>query len=132
MTTAAPKLGLPAEYGMSWMLPRLVGVTRATDLLLSGRVVTGADTADWGLWNGVLADGEATLAAATRVRRPAGDERRAERRCARPSARSTTTSCATTSAPRSSTPAGCSNEAMGTAEYREGVAAFAERRPPRF
>ena len=39
---------------MSWMLPRLVGVTRANDLLLSGRVVTGAETADWGLWNGVL------------------------------------------------------------------------------
>ena len=26
VTTAAPKLGLPAEFGMSWMLPRLVGV----------------------------------------------------------------------------------------------------------
>ena len=25
ITTAAPKLGLPAEYGMSWILPRLVG-----------------------------------------------------------------------------------------------------------
>ncbi len=51
ITTAAPKLGLPAEYGLSWMLPRLVGATRAADLLLSGRVVTGAETADWGLWN---------------------------------------------------------------------------------
>ena len=55
ITTAAPKLGLPAEYGLSWMLPRLVGATRAADLLLSGRVVTGAETADWGLWNGVAA-----------------------------------------------------------------------------
>ena len=61
LTTAAPKLGLPAEYGMSWVLPRLVGVTRAADLLLSGRVVTGAETADWGLWNGVGADGDETL-----------------------------------------------------------------------
>ena len=49
---------------MSWMLPRLVGVTRANDLLLSGRAVTGAATADWGLWNEVLPDGEATLTAA--------------------------------------------------------------------
>ena len=64
LTTAAPKLGLPAEYGMSWTLPRLVGATRANDLLLSGRVVTAADTADWGLWNGVEADGAATLEAA--------------------------------------------------------------------
>ena len=53
ITTAAPKLGLPAEYGMSWQLPRLVGVTRAADLLLSGRAVTGAETDGWGLWNEV-------------------------------------------------------------------------------
>src|SRR6185369_10084468 len=64
VTTAAPKLGLPAEYGMSWVLPRLVGTTRASDLLLSGRPVTGAESADWGLWNDVLEDGTATLAAA--------------------------------------------------------------------
>ncbi len=51
---------------MSWMLPRLVGVTRSNDLLLSGRVVTGAETADWGLWNGVLPDGQATLDEARR------------------------------------------------------------------
>ena len=49
---------------MSWMLPRLVGVTRAADLLLSGRAVTGAETDGWGLWNDVLPDGEAALAAA--------------------------------------------------------------------
>ncbi len=64
MTTAAPKLGLPAEFGMSWTLPRLVGVTRAADLLLSGRIFTAAETAEWGLWNGVDTDGDATLRAA--------------------------------------------------------------------
>jgi len=45
ITAAAPRLGLPAEYGLSWTLPRLVGTTRAADLLLAGRVVTGDDTA---------------------------------------------------------------------------------------
>ena len=55
------------------MLPRLVGVTRANDLLLSGRVVTGAETADWGLWNGVEPDGDATLAAARRYGRLVAD-----------------------------------------------------------
>jgi len=64
ITTAAPKLGLPAEYGLSWTLPRLIGTTRAADLLFSGRIVTVAETADWGLWNDVLPDGESTLAAA--------------------------------------------------------------------
>jgi enoyl-CoA hydratase/carnithine racemase len=36
LTTAAPRIGLPAEYGLSWILPRLIGVTHAADLLLSG------------------------------------------------------------------------------------------------
>ena len=80
ITTAAPKLGLPAEYGMSWVLPRLVGVTRAADLLLSGRILTAAETADWGLWNEVLADGESALAAAHALRTPARDHGRAGRR----------------------------------------------------
>jgi enoyl-CoA hydratase/carnithine racemase len=53
LTTAAPKLGLPAEYGLSWTLPRLVGVTRAADLLLSGRVVLAQEAERMGLLNGV-------------------------------------------------------------------------------
>jgi enoyl-CoA hydratase/carnithine racemase len=131
LTTAAPKLGLPAEYGMSWMLPRLAGATRAADLLLSGRVVTGADTTDWGLWNGVEPDGASTLAAATIYAR----------------------NLATTTGPNAVTmtkrqivddllrhdPAASVgdsirllNEAMGRAEYREGVSALREKRPPKF
>lgn len=57
LTTAAPKLGLPAEYGLSWVLPRLVGVTRAADWLLSGRPFTAEEAAAAGLLNGVLPDG---------------------------------------------------------------------------
>jgi enoyl-CoA hydratase/carnithine racemase len=37
-TTAYARRGLPAEYGSSWLLPRLIGVEHALDLLLSGRV----------------------------------------------------------------------------------------------
>ena len=39
LTTAFARRGLIAEYGMAWMLPRLVGPSRALDLLLSGRIV---------------------------------------------------------------------------------------------
>jgi enoyl-CoA hydratase/carnithine racemase len=38
MSTSFTRRGLGAEYGMSWMIPRLIGVERALDLLLSGRV----------------------------------------------------------------------------------------------
>ena len=47
---------------MSWILPQQVGVTRADGLVLSSRIVNGAEPADWELWNGVESDGAATLA----------------------------------------------------------------------
>ena len=37
-TTAHGKLNLPAEYGLSWMLPRIMGLGRANDILLTSRV----------------------------------------------------------------------------------------------
>jgi len=131
MTTAAPRLGLPAEYGLSWTLPRLIGTTRAADLLLSGRVFTGAETAEWGLWNAVCDGPDATVSAALDWAHMLA---------------TTTGPVAVTSAKRqmhrdwlATTPAAsvaeskrALDEAMGTAEYREGIAAFAERRPPKF
>ncbi len=52
LTTAHGKLNMPAEYGMSWVLPRLVGLTRANELLLTSRVFRPEDVPD--LFNGVL------------------------------------------------------------------------------
>jgi enoyl-CoA hydratase/carnithine racemase len=43
-TSAFARRGLIAEYGIAWLLPRIVGMSRANDLLLSGRMV-GADEA---------------------------------------------------------------------------------------
>lgn len=131
LTTAAPKLGLPAEYGMSWVLPRLVGATRAADLLLSGRVVTAAETADWGLWNGVHDDGDTTLAAAR-------DYAHSLATTVGPEAVSVTKRQLYADLHRHDAAASVReskqllDRAMGTAEYREGIAAFRDRRPPRF
>ncbi len=57
LTTAAPKLGFPAEYGLSWLLPRLVGAGRSADWLLSGRVFTAEEAAGVGLFSEVLDPG---------------------------------------------------------------------------
>ncbi len=54
LTTAHGKLGLPAEYGLSWLLPRLIGLTHANDLLLSSRVVLAEEAAELGLVNEVV------------------------------------------------------------------------------
>ncbi|WP_433254403.1 enoyl-CoA hydratase-related protein [Streptosporangium sp. CA-135522] len=50
-TTAFARRGLIAEYGLSWILPRLIGQARAMDLLLSGRTFTGAQAYELGLVN---------------------------------------------------------------------------------
>lgn len=55
LTTAHGRLGLPAEYGLSWLLPRMIGLTRANDLLLSSRVFLAEEAAAMGLVNEVLA-----------------------------------------------------------------------------
>ena len=54
-TTAFARRGLIAEYGMSWVLPRLVGTARALDLLYSGRVILAEEAAQMGLVNEVVA-----------------------------------------------------------------------------
>jgi enoyl-CoA hydratase/carnithine racemase len=42
--TAFSRLGLTAEYGVAWLLQRQVGISRAAEILLSGRAI-GADEA---------------------------------------------------------------------------------------
>ena len=49
ITTAYPRRGLPAEEAISWILPRIVGHAVASDLLLSGRAILGAEAASIGL-----------------------------------------------------------------------------------
>jgi enoyl-CoA hydratase/carnithine racemase len=50
--------GLNAEYGTSWLLPRIIGHTRATEMLLSGRRVDAAEAERIGLVNWVVPDEE--------------------------------------------------------------------------
>ena len=54
LTTAHGKLNLPAEFGLAWLLPRLIGLTRANDLLLSSRICLAEEALSFGLVNAVL------------------------------------------------------------------------------
>ncbi|GIS18893.1 MAG: enoyl-CoA hydratase [Pseudomonadota bacterium] len=62
-TTAHGKLNLPAEYGLSWMLPRIVGLGRANDLLLTSRVFWSDEAERIGFVN-QLHDAEVLVSAA--------------------------------------------------------------------
>ena len=48
-TTSFARRGLVAEYGIAWILPRVVGWGTALDLLLSGRVFYAEEAAELGL-----------------------------------------------------------------------------------
>ncbi len=50
-TTAFSQRGLIAEYGLAWILPRLVGMHNALDLLYSARVISGTEAYEMGLVN---------------------------------------------------------------------------------
>jgi enoyl-CoA hydratase/carnithine racemase len=52
--TAFARRGLIAEYGMAWMLPRIVGHANALDLLFSARMIDSAEALRMGLANQVF------------------------------------------------------------------------------
>ena len=62
LTTAFSRIGLASEYGMGWILNRVVGHANALDLLISARKVRGPEALRLGLVNQVHPKGELTAA----------------------------------------------------------------------
>ncbi len=56
LSTSFARLGLVAEYGVAWLLTRLVGLPTATDLLLTARTVDAEEARAIGLVGSVHAD----------------------------------------------------------------------------
>jgi enoyl-CoA hydratase/carnithine racemase len=54
LSTTFARRGLIAEYGMAWMLPRLVGIPNALDLLFSARTIDATEALRMGLVNQVF------------------------------------------------------------------------------
>ena len=74
-TMAYTKAGLSPDGGSSFYLPRIVGVRRAAELMLTNRTLSAADAADWGLVNQVVPDGTLDDAAGTLAQRLAAGSR---------------------------------------------------------
>lgn len=129
LTTAHGRLGLPAEFGLSWLLPRLIGLTRAADLLLSSRVVLAEEAFAMGLVNQVVPVPD-VLAEAVAYARTLADE-------VSPASMAVTKLQMYTDLHgdvASSVEYAHSRleEMMRGPDFVEGVAALTERRPPAF
>ena len=62
------KVGLAgADMGAAWLLPRLVGQARATQILMLGDFVSPSDAVDMGLYNVLVEEGDEVVAEARRI-----------------------------------------------------------------
>jgi 2-(1,2-epoxy-1,2-dihydrophenyl)acetyl-CoA isomerase len=120
--------GFSPDSGSTWLLPRLVGLARARELLLLGRTLSGTEAASWGLIHASFPVAELDAEAAQLVERLASGPTVALGLAKRCLGRNLEESLAHA----------MDNEALAlevssrTADFREGLAAFAERRAARF
>ena len=128
-TSAFSRRGLIAEYGSSWLLPRLVGPAAALDVLLSARVLVAEEAERIGLVNRVVPPDQVVSEAIAYARDLAEN-------CS-PSAMAAIKrqvwSDLERSLPDATTEAiRLMEESSQGEDFKEGVASFVEQRPPRF
>ncbi|MEO3868486.1 enoyl-CoA hydratase-related protein [Nonomuraea sp. B12E4] len=128
-TTAFARRGLIAEYGLSWVLPRVMGQQRAMDILLSGRVFSGREAYELGLANRAL-PGESLLARTQEYARELAEH-------SSPASmavikRQVWHDWEATLQESAKTATREMVVSFGRPDFTEGVASFLERRPPRF
>lgn len=120
--------GFTPDSGATWMLPRLVGVARAKDLLLLGRKIDGRLAAAWGMVHGVVSDSELDAATESLVATLANG----------PTVAIGLTKRAIHAGLETGLTAALEREALNlelssrAPDFREGLAAFKDRRPPDF
>jgi enoyl-CoA hydratase/carnithine racemase len=117
-----------ADMGAAWMLPRIVGLAKASELLMTGEFVSAEEAHRIGLYNRVVPDGEA-LTAATAL---------AETLARGPSFALEITKDALDREAAMDLPSALEAEAQIQAalmmhpDFREAYEAFTEKRPARF
>jgi enoyl-CoA hydratase/carnithine racemase len=122
------KLGLAPGMSISYMLPRLVGVARANELLLSGRLVGGDEAAALGILNRAVSVDEVMPVALELARTIAGNAPLAVRYTKAAIRRG----LALTVREAAMEEAVYQAETLATEDCKEGIAALLEKRMPVF
>ncbi len=129
MTASFSQRGLVAEHGISWILPRVVGPSRALDILWSSRKIKGAEAAELGLANRVCSADQVVAQARAYLEDLAAKaapislmimKQQIYRHMNMPLGESMNETNRLIA------------ESTARGDFKEGVAAFVEKRPPKF
>jgi enoyl-CoA hydratase len=122
------KLGLAPGMAISYLLPRLIGVARANELLLTGRLIDGAEAERFGILNYAVAAGDVRGEAIALARTIADNAPRAIRATKRAIQRGLELQVRDAARLEAFAQA----ETVATDDAREGIAALLAKRPPKF
>jgi enoyl-CoA hydratase/carnithine racemase len=129
LLTAFSQRGLIGEWGIAWLLPRLVGTAHALDLMFSSRRVTGEEAAAMGVVNKALPAAEVLPHSIRYVQDLA-------EKCSPTSLaimkRQVYEQLTASLGPSERDAVKLMVESFGRPDFKEGVASFMEKRPPRF
>lgn len=128
-STAFSQRGLVAEYGTSWMLPRLAGTGNALDLLWSARKFDGEEAHRLGLATHLVETGESARAAQDYIRHIAANSSPTSLKVMKAQVYrhlNMTLGPALTETNR------WMNESLQKEDFVEGVRSYIEKRPPAF
>lgn len=128
-TAAHGRFNFPAEFGLSWVLPRIVGLSHANDILLSSRIFTAEEALTMGFLNRIhepqtLIPEVLSYARALATTVSPGSARETKRQIYRDLHRDAASSVRAAEA--------LLEEMVREPDYREGVKAWMEKRAARW
>jgi enoyl-CoA hydratase/carnithine racemase len=122
------KLGIIPGDGGAWLLPRIIGLSRAAEMMYTGDTISAETAAEWGLVSRVVASDQLMATALELAQRIASNPTHAVRLAKRLQREGMSTRLDT----HLEMAAGFQALAHQTDDHREAVSAFLDKRAPRF